>query len=503
MLPPELGDDQNQSNFLIDSYFEIYIITSMEQENYFAISKEGLALQQAGKAPWELAREIVANAFDEEVTQVDVMLEQMSPKKVMYTVVDNGPGFSDLSHAWTLYAPTKKQSNPSVRGRFNFGEKSIICLASSALIETTSGSVHFAQGRRSVLKLAKRDCGTKVVLHLPWNREQVEEVRIALKSLQPPEGVRYTVNLDLVSPQPTVRTISPVELETQLADDEGVLKSFWRKTGVVLTKPLQGVPFLKELGIPIMKIDCPYSVDVQQKVPLSVDRDNVKPGYLKDVYAEVLNVCIKDGSMNDENISDPWVRIATTDPRCLPETVQAVKDRRYGQKALLWSSDVLANERAREAGYTIIHPKTLEGEEKQVFESAGLVHTTKIFGITPGKSEAAEVTPDLERVKDLCIRLGKQLLGIDVGVRFYKMENDYSCAHWSGTVISFNVLQWGELLKAPLTPRLISTIVHEFAHHGPKGPTGEPHSREFWDRYEDLMGRTVLMALEDPKLFVL
>ena len=44
-----------------------------------------------------------------------------------------------------------------------------------------------------------------------------------------------------------------------------------------------------ELGIPVVETEDRFHVDIQQKVPLNRDRDNVTPGYLRDVRTAVLN----------------------------------------------------------------------------------------------------------------------------------------------------------------------------------------------------------------------
>ncbi len=50
--------------------------------------------------------------------------------------------------------------------------------------------------------------------------------------------------------------------------------------------------YIYEMGIPIMKTDCLWHIDVQQKVQLNIDRDNILPSYVQDLYAEVSKQCL-------------------------------------------------------------------------------------------------------------------------------------------------------------------------------------------------------------------
>ena len=71
-------------------------------------------------------------------------------------------------------------------------------------------------------------------------------------------------------------------LPTVLADDEGVLRKTTRKTLVSVYEPLDSeTPTLYEMGIPVVETGDRYHVDIGQKVPLNMDRDNVTPAYLR------------------------------------------------------------------------------------------------------------------------------------------------------------------------------------------------------------------------------
>lgn len=98
-----------------------------------------------------LVYELVSNALDEATNRIDVTIEKLPGRPAAHLVVrdDNPYGFADLRHAFTLFAESRKKSNPEQRGRFNLGEKLVLSLCREAEIRTTTGTIEFSpDGRR-------------------------------------------------------------------------------------------------------------------------------------------------------------------------------------------------------------------------------------------------------------------------------------------------------------------------------------------------------------------
>jgi hypothetical protein len=77
---------------------------------------------------------------------VDVTLVQDPdvPDLVHLTVEDDDPeGFTNITHAYTLFAASEKKSQADKRGRFNLGEKLVIAACDHAEISTTTGRIVF------------------------------------------------------------------------------------------------------------------------------------------------------------------------------------------------------------------------------------------------------------------------------------------------------------------------------------------------------------------------
>jgi signal transduction histidine kinase len=83
---------------------------------WFAIEDGGFIRQQAGLDPVEIVREVVQNAFDaEEATRIELQIEHDGSEAIV-VIEDNGIGFSDSAHAYTVFL-SGKADDPNKRGR--------------------------------------------------------------------------------------------------------------------------------------------------------------------------------------------------------------------------------------------------------------------------------------------------------------------------------------------------------------------------------------------------
>ena len=159
----------------------------MPSKERFTVSHEGMREQHAGRAPWELVKELVQNAWDEapEATVCRIDIQSASPGYTSVTVYDNGPGFADISDAYTLLKSTPKRRDPTKRGRFNLGEKEFISVALTARVETVGHTVTFPRngGRRSVRNDLPR--GTTVQGTMPWTPQEAQELVHRLRMFRP------------------------------------------------------------------------------------------------------------------------------------------------------------------------------------------------------------------------------------------------------------------------------------------------------------------------------
>ena len=201
---------------------------------------------------------------------------------------DDPDGFADLRDAYTLFAESRKKGNAAQRGRFNLGEKLVLALAKSAWIETTTGTVEFTEDGTRQSRHAARE-RLDVPGHDPHDEGRDRGNDGGRPAADCPGRHHHDDQRPAVAGHAR-RGCLRETLPTVVADDEGVLRKTTRRTQVCVYEPLPGeTATLYEMGIPVVETGDRYHVDVQQKVPLNMDRDNVTPAYLRAIRVAVLN----------------------------------------------------------------------------------------------------------------------------------------------------------------------------------------------------------------------
>src|SRR6202521_4801328 len=132
-------------------------------KQWFDVDKEGLGRQAAEQGKGRLVGELIQNALDESgVTQIAVRLALVPGQELADLTVedDSEEGFKDLTHAYTLFAPSAKRANPEQRGQFNIGEKLVLAVCENASICTTKGTVIFDPEQGRIEKPGSRERGS-------------------------------------------------------------------------------------------------------------------------------------------------------------------------------------------------------------------------------------------------------------------------------------------------------------------------------------------------------
>ena len=330
----------------------------------FEVDKRGLEklLERRGREFAVL--ELVQNALDERgVTRVDVRIEPVPGTRYsQIRVEDDAPeGFADLSHAYTLFAESKKKGDPEQRGRFNLGEKLVLALCRRASITTTTGTVEWEGDRRRHGR-ARTESGSIFDGEIRMSGHERERSIAAVWRVLVPEAVVLTVNGERV-PSREPFASDAAALPTEIADAEGYLRRTERKTVVLFYDPRPGeVPHLFEMGIPVVELDGGPHVNVLQKVPLNADRDNVTPAYLRQVRTLALNAA--HPRLTAEDARAPWVSDALTSEDLVPEAVDAVLTARYGDRRVVRDpSDPESTKLAVAQGYAVIEPGTFNRDQ--------------------------------------------------------------------------------------------------------------------------------------------
>jgi hypothetical protein len=444
---------------------------------HFAVDKEGLAklLERRGKA--FAITELIQNAWDQNVSRVDVLLTRVKNTPFVRVVVedDDPDGFHDLAHAYTLFAESVKKNDPELRGRFNLGEKLVIALCRKATIATTKGTVAFTDEGR-VMGRRKRERGSLFTGVLRMTDAELRETERVVRSLLAPRGFVTTFNGEaLYSREPMTEFIAT--LPTERADAQGYLRVTKRQTMVEVYEPREDeTPTLYELGIPVVETGDRWHVNVMQKVPLNTDRDNVKPSYLRDLRAHVLNETAI--LLTKEDAAEKWVDDALADDLVEPEAVALALDLRYGEKRVIFDpSDTEANRIAASRGYTVIPGNSLS---KAAWGNVRAAQAAKPAGqVTPSPRPFHPGAPPLKTIPErewtdamkvtvhYAQKFGKEVLGFAPMVTLANDSGWPFAAAYGSRRLTLNLarVHYGVPGNEDFDDLLIHEFAHEFGSH--------------------------------------
>jgi hypothetical protein len=480
--------------------------------NRFEVDHKGMATLQAGREPWRLVKELVSNAFDEESSDTcQATITNIAPRQTMICITDNGTGFKDIKDAWTLMADTPKRRQATTRGRFNMGEKEILCVAIQGSITSNGTRVIFPKEGGRIIETCKPFAGVKVECLMPWGPKQAEEIVHNLKNLIPPTPeYKYLINGVRVKSADPLKNIQ-ANLPTVLVDDlDGAIKFVTRKADIGIIKANGYGSWIYEMGIPVQPISCPWSVDIGQKVPMPPNRDTVRDSYLQKIYAVVLNSMAS--VLTNDQASDAWVRSAMESKTVDPSSIKAVVEKRYGKKVVMWSSDLDANQRARDNGYDVVHPRTLSPAEREMFKEYGMVPASQHFAsseaVTKKENTVAweKYTPGMRLVTRFSERIADELNVRDVSVVIINEFGLKALATFGrgiiGSTLTFNLNKLGHAffdqadVNGRVSKAVIDLVVHELSHID-----GIGHDDVYQRELTEMAAKAVWLAIDKPEVY--
>lgn len=454
--------------------------------DWFTVDPRGLEKLLARRPRSQTILELIQNGFDaDDATHVRVSLEHIPhTKRYRLEVEDNSPfGFPNLAHAFTLFAEDNaKKSQPSKRGRFSIGEKLVLSLCDRATISTTKGTVEFSEKGRRQLR-TKRESGSLFEGEIKMTRAEAAEVERRVNTIIAPSDKTLVFNGQEIPHRSSVRSFETT-LPTEIADDEGYLRRTRRRTTLSLYTPPPGEPaMLYELGLPVVETSDKFSVDIGQKVPISMDRENVTPAYLREVRTAVLNNA--HDLIAGDDAAETWVDHALEDPDVSDEAVVQVLTERYGELRVAYDpSDPEANKLAVSEGYTVISGRSFN---KQQWSNIRRVGAAQPAGqVTPSPKpysddpdapvrkqlEEEDWTDGIRRIVSLTVALADELLHVRLQVMIVNdpLARDFSATYGgqgkSGAVFEYNLRTLGYRFfeKQPDDEELLGLIIHEFGH---------------------------------------
>lgn len=458
--------------------------------NWFAVDKAGLAqlLEKRGRA--FAVCELIQNAWDQQVSEVIVTISRETSRTYTISVVDDDPnGWLDISHAFTLFAPSTKKSDPTKRGRFNLGEKLVLALCSEAEIVSVNNAVRFDKAGRHTLR-RRRKAGSEFRGTLRMTVAELEEVEESLRSLLPPSGIATRVAIQqpgklrsftIEEREPT--RVVDATLPTMLDGPDGELRRTRRKTQVELIDPSPSeTPHLYEMGIPVVELDGDdrWHLNVMQKVPLNLDRDNVTPAYLRELRVAAINAA--HDLLTKEEAQAGWVSEATEDERCEDAAVEKVMDSRFGQKRVIYDpSDPEANALAVTKGYTVVSGGSLtKGQWSNVKSSGAILPSGRVtpspqpYSSDPSAEPVQVIAPrdwsaQQRQMVEFAKSLHVALLCHDPVIRIVSTSNAFAACYGKRLdrgELDLNQQRLGHAwFEAKNVEGWIDLLLHEFGHY--------------------------------------
>lgn len=488
----------------------------MSYTTWFVLNKDGLAqvVDMWGKV--FVLKELIQNGWDAGASRVDVTLAPIKGRrdKARLVVKDDSPtGFEDISHSYTFYAQSPKKADPTLRGRFDIGEKLVLALCDEAKIVSMNDAIAFKpKGRRQRIR-ERTESGTTFEGVVRMTKEELADASRKIFLLLPPSHIVTTFNGVTIPTRVPVATFEAT-LPTVFADDKGYLRPSARKTTVALYAPFEGeTPTLFELGVPIVDSQTSYHVDVQQRVPLTQDRNNVTPSYLRRLVTAVVN------HMHDaipaENLQESWVNTALEDRDADPEAVRSIVRARFGDKVVSYDlSDAQAGNEAKANGYVVVHGGSLSAAAWENIRAAGAVPpagqvfpTPRPFSDDPNAPQA-EMIPEADWTKDMADyarvakRLGKKILGCEIYVVIVRRMNSSHRAAWDaeGKRLILSLQGLGRLFFENWRTNMHSSmglLIHEYTHD----LVSDHLDAAFYKGEERIGGRLIQLALDEPLLW--
>jgi hypothetical protein len=385
---------------------------------------------------------------------------------------------SNLSHSYTLFAESEKKGATNKRGRFNLGEKLVLSLCETAEISSTKGTVIFDhEGRRTTR--ARRQAGTEFTALLRMTREELAEALSQTPLIIPPDAVETFINgqrLEGRKPLLTYRAL----LKTEVANQNGLLTRPYQSTLVNLYTVKEGErSMLYEMGIPIMDLgDDPYHVDIQQKVPMSMERDAVTPYWLRELRGTVLDK--SHHLLTETDARGKWAAegLEVSDDH---EAIKALVSKRFGDRAVIADpSDREGENMAKAQGYTVIPGGsfTADGWARIKAANAALPAgqvTPSPKPFSPGGAplkmiDVSDWTTPMHAFRNFVLDFASHVAQLSIHVEFtrdrqWKFNAAYSkTGAISGTVIFNLALLPPTFLTGPVHEQC-RLLIHELGHH--------------------------------------
>ena len=227
------------------------------------------------------------------------------------------------------------------------------------------------------------------------------------------------------------------------------------------------------MGFPVVELPGPYDVNVCQKVPLNMDRNNVPPAYRRDIICLALDTMIHE--LDEGDVNEAWVTEAISYPDLISEeTMDRVMELKFdGQRLVAAGPNTESNNAAvADGNTTLITPGVLPQATRASLRNRGVLPTsTTLHPPAEMPNEADVQIEDLGPVQEVVARLSKFIGRVaceieDLDVRFFTNPDSNCVARYSKskTRVEYCWNECGPDTEYFADHRMIDLIIHELAH---------------------------------------
>ena len=440
------------------------------------IDFDGWRKQQLRRKPIAVVKELISNFLDED--SATEMILDISPISKIISYTDNGKGFSNPDDVFRLYAESIRKNDPTKRGRFNRGEKEFNAVCEPLVVRTSDKSITFKGNSRTIEDTTTH--GVQIIGTLQfYSEDQIKALIVDLNRIFVPEGKTIALNGTQLKVQKPFRSFEAV-LPTMTG--EGAPTT--RKTTIRLFE-VSGDERARifEMGIPVQSIYCKWHVDIQQKIPLSPERDSIKESYLKRVYTEVTNNAYD--LITEADVGKKFVQIGFNQDTT-PQAAKSILETKFGTDKIAIESknDPMANEKALRQGYELIKVGEFDRETlSSLRESKIVLDAGKEFRANPSDEVGLTIDNDqTRRFAEQISSMAEKVIGHGVNVKFVKAPNapmiaDYATGNMRIFTTQFEGVGGTYSIR---NPESLAVVIHELAHDKDR-PCNEPAAHgESW-----------------------
>jgi len=309
---------------------------------------------------------------------------------------------------------------------------------------------------------------------------RVPRIAAQARKLIAPERITTILNGEPLTPRLPLETFSAT-LPTEVASADGLRRRAQRETVIRLYAVLVGeTATLYEMGIPVVETGDRWHYDIGQKVPLTLDRENVPPAFLRQVRVAVFNRM--HAQLAAEDVNSEWAETAIASPDCAAEAVASYVNQRFGEKRVSFDpSDPEANKLAVSKSYTVVHGGMMSAGAWQNAKSASAI--LPAGQVTPSaKVWTGEDNPDaavfrdwipeskwtdgMREVAAFAQLMAEKVLSRTITVKFCSTPHHLGGASYGPDgVLHFNKFRLGaDWFEQGITADVVRLLIHEFGH---------------------------------------